>query len=156
MKITLEEVTDFLPSKQPSCHVLPYLIMSHRPVTMDQSSVQEAPSSLCCNGPCRRIAALPCTSCENAPSTSGSIVPSTYYCTQECANSDWPRHMELCLVSRERRALFDAAKEMQRLYYTACDLELKFVVTNGVKVGTEVYYDPAVLQRRMCAVSRNK
>ena len=45
---------------------------------------------------------------------------------------------------------------MQRLYYTACEWDLDFVMDEGYKIGTAVQYDREALQRRMYAVSRNK
>ena len=45
---------------------------------------------------------------------------------------------------------------MQRLYYTACEWDLDFVMEHGYKIGTNVQYDREALQQRMYAVRRNK
>ena len=78
------------------------------------------------------------------------------YCSKGCADSDWSRHRADCQASREGRALYEAAKETQRLYYTACEMDLDFAVDNGVRVGTEDKYEFEPLQRRMDAVRRNQ
>lgn len=123
---------------------------------MDEASVQEAPSTLCCKAPCIRIVALPCTFCENAPSAPEDIVPSPKYCSEECAHSDWPRHEGDCLAARERRGFFDSVKRMQRSYYNACDIGLEFAMRNGYKVGTKDYYHRENLQQRWHLVSGNE
>ena len=48
---------------------------------------------------------------------------------------------------------------MQKIYYAACDMDLKFAVDNGYRVGaagTNVKYDPGLLQRRIDTVRRHE
>ena len=125
---------------------------------MDEASVQGAPSTPCCKVPCRRLGVLPCTClfCENAPSTSGDIVPSPKYCSEECAHSDWPRNEADCLAATELRGLFDSANKMQCWYYNACDLGFDFAMRNGYKVGTNDHYDREGLQQRWLIESANE
>ena len=78
------------------------------------------------------------------------------YCSMECANPDRQRHEVDCLASRERRTLFAAAKTMQGVYYSTCEMDFKFAVENGYRVGTKEHYDPGVLQLRRDAVRLDK
>ena len=123
---------------------------------MVNASAQNAPPPLCRKARCGRKAAIPCPCCERAPSPFGVFIPSTSYCSEQCIKSDKPRHEADCRISRERQILFNAAKEVQDRYYTACEMDLNFAVRTGMKIGTDINYDQEALEKRMYTVAANK
>ena len=88
------------------------------------------------------------TSCENAHFSSGDDIQLTSYCSQECADADWPNHKAQCLHSR---ALFDEARVIRRLFYIVYDMDLDCAIDEGFPISTKVSHDTKTLQRRMYA-----
>jgi hypothetical protein len=59
-----------------------------------------------------------CAGCHQAPNTDGTPHVNVRYCTKECQKAHWPAHRLECKNLQARKALFRAARLLQKMWYT--------------------------------------
>jgi hypothetical protein len=58
-----------------------------------------------------------CAGCRQAPNTDGTSHVNVRYCTKECQKAHWPSHRIECKNLQARKALFRAARLLQKMWY---------------------------------------
>lgn len=93
----------------------PFYSSINRTSTVEMSSATTNPTSACAR--CNKATARSCTGCKDAPTETGQIGTSTFYCSTECQKADWTNHKELCKILQSRKIVYRAGSILQEMFY---------------------------------------
>jgi len=78
---------------------------------------------------CGKPAERCCVACLEAPSITGGLSPTTWYCGAACHRADWVAHKKGCKASKIRKTLFRAGSTAQLVFYMYREINIDWAYT---------------------------